>query len=154
MVARQAHNLEVACSSPASATQGARFNIIWILHHFCILGRKVSFFYILYKLSENRIERQERGIANENEAFPCTGHGYIELAVDDVAVLHESVFGEEIELIFLLYCEAIDDVVALTALIAFHGVDGYVVKNGYAIAVYRVAYCSNLVAIRYDNAYC
>ena len=55
--------------------------------------------------------------------FPGTGHGHIQLSVDQLSILLKNVVCQEIQLIPLLDSEAIQDVISLTALVTLDGVD-------------------------------
>ena len=82
----------------------------------------------------------------------CTCHCHVELAVDDHSFLLKGVVGQEIELIRPLDCEAIQDVVTLTALIPLYGVDCDVVERADALSVDGVADGGYLVAVWHDDA--
>ena len=61
---------------------------------------------------------------------------------------------EKVELVGLLHGEAIDDIVALAALITLYSVNCYVVERGYLGAVDSVAYGGDLVSVGHDDAHC
>ena len=89
---------------------------------------------IFNQRAENRGRGEKPGVAREDEELARTRHGHVELAVDDRPVcVGESVLGEEAELRRTLDRESIDDVLALTALIALDRVDGDVVGRDAAL---------------------
>lgn len=56
---------------------------------------------------------EDVGITGEEELSSCPRQGYVELAVDEMSVLFDSVGGEEVELVALLDGERVDDHIAL-----------------------------------------
>ena len=48
--------------------------------------------------------------------------------------------------------ESIDDIIPLATLIAFNGVNRYVVKNIYAVSVYCIPHGGYLITIRNNNS--
>ena len=115
----------------------------------------VSFlaFHELQQIIERIVLAQNVGISDEHEVQTCTRHRHVQLTVNHHSVLLEDVVGEEVQLVRLLYGEAIDDIVALAALISLHGVDGDVMENADAVAVDGSAYGGYLVAIRHNYAH-
>ena len=91
------------------------------------------------QLAECNVLFEHCGIADEHKTQARTGHRHVQLAVNQLSVLLKHVVCEEIKLVGLLDRKAVDDIVALTALIAFDSVYRDVVKTRYAILVYLVA---------------
>lgn len=111
-------NLRIQISKPLNTTSEERFFLLDIFN----------------QRAENCGRGEEPGVAREDEELARTGHGHVELAVDDQAVrVGEGVLGEEAELRRTLDRESIDDVLALTALIALDGVDGDVIGRDAAL---------------------
>ena len=52
-----------------------------------------------------------------------------------------------------MYGEAVNDIVALTTLIAFNGVNRNVVKHGYTVSVNGIPYGGDLITIRHNDTY-
>ena len=92
------------------------------------------------QLAECNVLFEHCGIADEHKPQARTGHRHVQLAVNQLSVLLKHVVGEKVKLVGLLDRKAVDDIVALTALIALDSVYRDVVKTGNAILVYLVAY--------------
>ena len=80
--------------------------------------------YIIQKTGIEGDGAKQWGIACDKEIFTRSGHGNVQLAVDDLVVLHEGCFREKTQLIGSLYGKTIDDVVTLASLITLDRVDG------------------------------
>ena len=73
---------------------------------------------------EDRILTEQGAATQQKHLFTGAGEGHVQFAVDNVAVLREGVVGKEIQLVFVLDGETIDDDIALAALVPLHGVNG------------------------------
>ena len=93
----------------------------------------------IQQLAECDVFFEHCGIAYEHKPQARTSHRHVQLAVNQLSVLLKHVVCEEIKLVGLLDRKAVDDIVALAALIAFDSVYRDVVKTRYAILVYLVA---------------
>ncbi len=69
--------------------------------------------------------RKQLRIAHQGQLQPGTSHCHVEFAVDESSVLQEGVSTEEVELPWLLYGEAVYDVVSLAALKSLYRVYAY-----------------------------
>ena len=79
---------------------------------------------LLDECAEDGVLAEQVAVADEECLLARAGEGYVEFAVDEGAVIFEALAGEEVELVLALHGEAVDDDVALAALVAFHGVYG------------------------------
>ena len=61
---------------------------------------------------EGGIEIEQLGIAHENHTEAGAGQGHVEFAVNGLAAFLEGVVGEKIQLVGMLYGEAIYNIVA------------------------------------------
>ena len=98
-----------------------------------LLGRALQIAPILLdELAEEGILTEHTGAACHKHLASGTGQGHVQFAVDQMAVLHKRVGGKEVQLVLAGDGEAVDDDIALRALIALHGVDADVEQFGYA----------------------
>ena len=106
-----------------------------------------------YEFLENGILFEDWSATRHDHLLPCPRDGYIEFAVDDVAIFLETIGSKEVELIAMLDCKRIDDDVTLAALIALHGVDADLFEAGDAEFFYLFSNHGNLIAIGNDDTH-
>ena len=78
---------------------------------------------------------EQVGVAEKQEVFSSARHGYVQFSINQCAILLKHGVGEEVQLVVLLDGETVEDIVALTSLVAFHGVDSDVVQCRDAVTV-------------------
>ena len=109
--------------------------------------------YEIHESAKGYVHTQQLWVANHHKIQTCTSHCHVKFTVDNHSVLLKYIVGQEIELVHLMDGETIDDIIPLATLIAFNGVNRYVVKDIYAVSVYCIPHSSNLIAIGNNDAY-
>ena len=82
------------------------------------------------------VQREDGGIANKYKLLTGTGKRHVQLSVYYCPLLHKGLAAEELELIGLANRKAIDDDIALAALVSLHRIHSDSVQFGYAQACY------------------
>ena len=92
----------------------------------------------IHESAKGHVHTQQFRIAYHHKIQTCTSHCHVKFTVDNHSVLLKYIVGQEIELVHLMDGETIDDIIPLATLIAFNGVNRYVVKDIYGKRLRRL----------------
>ena len=111
-----------------------------------------------HEVAAQGVDGEDAGVARDDELLAGTGKHHVQLTVDETGAavgisLDKTVGSEELQLVGVLNGEREDDDIALTTLIALHGINGYLQKRRDVQLFYLPADDGNLVAIGNDYTY-